>query len=75
MGAVNDAESVNGPEPVNDTEPANGTGPAADTDRPRPAGTGSVIPSQAAEDDPRAWGDRDEDRDAWLHDQRPPHWG
>ncbi|UNK47554.1 DUF4011 domain-containing protein [Arthrobacter sulfonylureivorans] len=34
-----------------------------------------TLPTKATEDDPRAWGDRDEDRDAWLHEQRPPHWG
>jgi hypothetical protein len=35
----------------------------------------SAIPTVAAEDDPRAWGDTGEDRDAWLKEQRPPHWG
>jgi hypothetical protein len=34
-----------------------------------------TLPTKAAEDDPQAWGDRDEDRDAWLREQRPPHWG
>jgi hypothetical protein len=36
-----------------------------------------VLPRRAAEDDPRAWGDRESDRnhDQWLKDQRPPHWG
>ncbi|AUI49588.1 DUF4011 domain-containing protein [Arthrobacter crystallopoietes] len=36
---------------------------------------GSAIPDRAKEDDPRAWGDNREDRDAWLKEQRPPHWG
>ncbi|MFD1212625.1 DUF4011 domain-containing protein [Arthrobacter sp. GCM10027362] len=36
---------------------------------------GSVIPTKAAEDDPRTWGDTHHDRDAWLKEQRPPHWG
>lgn len=35
-----------------------------------------VLPRVAKEDDPRAWGDSDDsDRDQWLKDQRPPHWG
>ncbi|MCG2621736.1 DUF4011 domain-containing protein [Arthrobacter sp. I2-34] len=36
---------------------------------------GSAIPSVAAEDDPQSWGDSRENRDAWLKEQRPPHWG
>ncbi|MET1036034.1 MAG: DUF4011 domain-containing protein [Arthrobacter sp.] len=38
------------------------------------ASAGGVIPSTAAEDEPRAWGDAPEDRDSWLREQRPPHW-
>ncbi|GLB67059.1 DUF4011 domain-containing protein [Arthrobacter mangrovi] len=34
-----------------------------------------AIPAKAAEDDPRSWGEREQDRDAWLKEQRPPHWG
>lgn len=30
---------------------------------------------KAAEDEPASWGDRAEDRDSWLKEQRPPHWG
>lgn len=43
---------------------------AAESDAP-------LIPQRAAEDDPRSWGDResDQDRDQWLKEQRPPHWG
>jgi hypothetical protein len=33
-----------------------------------------AIPAKAAEDDPRSWGEREPDRDAWLKEQRPPHW-
>jgi hypothetical protein len=39
------------------------------------AGAQGILPKTAAEDDPRAWGDRDEDHDAWLKEQKPPHWG
>ncbi|MET3809573.1 hypothetical protein ABIB14_000666 [Arthrobacter sp. UYEF3] len=47
-------------------------GPAA-----RAAGPGGVLPNKAAEDDPRRWGDRtgSYDHDAWLQEQKPPHWG
>ncbi|NUS37324.1 MAG: AAA family ATPase, partial [Pseudarthrobacter sp.] len=50
----------------------------------KPAGTtspadvrapGGILPTKAAEDDARSWGDRDEDHDAWLKEQKPPHWG
>ncbi|GAA3697671.1 hypothetical protein GCM10022377_08220 [Zhihengliuella alba] len=34
-----------------------------------------VIPKAAGEDDPRSWGETAEDRDSWLQEQRPPHWG
>ncbi len=39
-----------------------------------PAG---VLPNKAAEDDPRRWGDQpgSYDHDAWLQEQKPPHWG
>jgi hypothetical protein len=35
-----------------------------------------VVPKRAAEDDPRAWGDAESgnDHDAWLREQKPPHW-
>ncbi|HSU48812.1 MAG TPA: DUF4011 domain-containing protein [Arthrobacter sp.] len=38
-------------------------------------GAEEVLPSKAAEDDARSWGERDEDHDAWLKEQKPPHWG
>jgi hypothetical protein len=36
-----------------------------------------VLPNKAAEDDPRRWGDQPDnyDHDAWLQEQKPPHWG
>jgi hypothetical protein len=38
---------------------------------------GGAVPNKASEDDPRAWGDAesDNDHDAWLKEQKPPHWG
>ena len=40
-----------------------------------PAGTANpVLDQQAAEDDPRRWGDADDDLGDWLKSQRPPHW-
>ncbi|HET6270021.1 MAG TPA: AAA family ATPase, partial [Arthrobacter sp.] len=37
----------------------------------------AVLPNKAAEDDPRRWGDQPSgyDHDAWLQEQKPPHWG
>jgi len=35
-----------------------------------------ILPKVAAEDEPRSWGDDGGyDHDAWLKEQRPPHWG
>ena len=34
-----------------------------------------IIPTTAAEDEPRAWGDAEDHHDQWLQEQRPPHWG
>lgn len=36
-----------------------------------------VVPTRSAEDDPRSWGDAESgnDHDAWLKEQKPPHWG
>ncbi|MDR6505424.1 hypothetical protein J2805_001106 [Arthrobacter oryzae] len=59
-------------------------GPSADEAAPdrslRTAGAAvpaGVLPNKAAEDDPKRWGDHssDYDHDAWLQEQKPPHWG
>ncbi|MEE2521242.1 AAA family ATPase [Pseudarthrobacter sp. J75] len=55
-------------------------GPAGESSsrelRREPVHAASVIPNKAAEDDPRRWGDTsDHDHDAWLREQKPPHWG
>lgn len=47
---------------------------------PQTAGAGvpsGVLPNKASEDDPKRWGDQgsDYDHDAWLQEQKPPHWG
>ncbi|WP_427171932.1 AAA family ATPase [Arthrobacter sp. 92] len=36
-----------------------------------------VLPNKASEDDPKRWGDHasEYDHDAWLQEQKPPHWG
>lgn len=35
-----------------------------------------ILPKKASEDDPLRWGDEPGyDHDAWLKEQRPPHWG
>jgi len=35
-----------------------------------------ILPKVASEDEPRNWGDDGGyDHDAWLKEQRPPHWG
>ncbi len=55
-----------------DTED-NGQAPAPED---QPAGVADILPNKAAEDDPRNWGDdADNDHDAWLKENKPPHWG
>ena len=64
-----------------DAEPAPDAPAAAESEAPqaaKPSVTpGGAVPKKAAEDDPRAWGDRESetDHDAWLREQKPPHWG
>jgi hypothetical protein len=39
-------------------------------------GNTGILPDKASEDDPRRWGDApDGEHDAWLKEQKPPHWG
>lgn len=33
-----------------------------------------VFSERAAEDDPRRWGDSEDDLGEWMKSQRPPHW-
>lgn len=43
--------------------------------RRKPSAEG-IVPKVASEDEPRSWGDDGGyDHDAWLKEQRPPHWG
>lgn len=56
---------------------AGATADAAPATAPTPAKPGDkrpVLDQQAAEDDPRRWGDGDDDLGDWLKSQRPPHW-
>jgi hypothetical protein len=54
--------------------PVNGAEAAAEPDAAQ-IGTSGVVPNKASEDDPRRWGDvPDADHDAWLKEQKPPHW-
>jgi hypothetical protein len=33
-----------------------------------------VLPEQTSDDTDRGWGERTEEHDDWLREQRPPHW-
>jgi hypothetical protein len=58
---------------TNNSPAGEGQVPAPDAARTVAAG---VLPNKASEDDPRGWGDGpDEGHDAWLKEQKPPHWG
>lgn len=63
-GAANEAE---GAKPVRRSRGGNRRASS-----PAPSNT---VPVKAKEDDPRVWGDEPEDRESWLREQRPPHWG
>ncbi len=42
----------------------------------RKTGSEGILPKVASEDEPRTWGDESGyDHDAWLKEQKPPHWG
>ncbi len=43
--------------------------PATPSKQPDP-----VLEQRAAEDDPRRWGDSENDLGEWMKSQRPPHW-
>ncbi|MDQ0094586.1 hypothetical protein [Paeniglutamicibacter psychrophenolicus] len=55
-------------------EAAPGTRPATPAKQPEAPATGPVLEQRAADDDPRRWGDADEDLGDWMKSQRPPHW-
>jgi len=66
------------PMPEDDQDPGADSTPGAPGTTPGPdSGSDAepVIPTTAGEDDPRSWGDTPDDHDAWLREQRPPHWG
>ncbi|GAA1872075.1 hypothetical protein GCM10009715_18670 [Paeniglutamicibacter psychrophenolicus] len=54
--------------------PEAGTRPPKPAKKPGPAKTGPVLEQRATEDDPRRWGDADDDLGDWMKAQRPPHW-
>ncbi|MDR6413680.1 hypothetical protein J2808_000396 [Pseudarthrobacter sulfonivorans] len=59
----------------NDQPDTEGTGQAP-APEDQQAGAADILPNKAAEDDPRNWGDdADNDHDAWLKENKPPHWG
>lgn len=72
-GAVNDGSRK---DKAADAAPSKTPGPVEKTPGPAKK-TAGVVPNKASEDDPRAWGDSgaDHDHDAWLKEQKPPHWG
>lgn len=54
-----------------------GTARVSDDDRPvdRSDDGLSVLPEQTVDDTDRGWGEHSGGNDAWLLEQRPPHWG
>ena len=79
--AMDAAEAVKGSAPQADAAQQGGQPRVAPPVRKRgnrragSPGPAGLLPGKAKEDDPRVWGDSPEDRDSWLLEQRPPHWG
>ncbi|MDQ0031055.1 hypothetical protein [Arthrobacter bambusae] len=68
----NSADAVDADTGLDEQEKTEEMEPGAER---KPAGEG-ILPKRASEDDPRRWGDESGyDHDAWLKEQRPPHWG
>ena len=79
---ANEGHATSGPEPKPGRLGADGPDQEAATETSRPSEAQAnvpegVLPNKAAEDDPRRWGDQPDnyDHDAWLQEQKPPHWG
>lgn len=77
-GASAPTEAPSGTKPGGSKKPENdeGTGIAGASPQKEPSGgkTDPILEQRADDDDPRRWGDRDEDLGDWLKSQRPPHW-
>ena len=87
-GALSDGHNDDGASPKT-PDPKKAPGPNGKTTSPEektarqakkasgPVKSAGVVPNKASEDDPRAWGDSGADNvhDAWLKEQKPPHWG
>lgn len=43
-------------------------------DKQRSSDDGPVLPDSTRDDTDAGWGERPADGDAWLREQRPPHW-
>lgn len=77
-----------GPSGGADAEPGTATAPGDSDEKSRTADapapkkrtaanakkSNADLDQTAAEDDPRRWGDADDDLGDWLKSQRPPHW-
>jgi hypothetical protein len=76
-GAVNDGSRKGSGSRKEDAPGAVKQTPGPREKTPSPVKPAGAVPNKASEDDPRAWGDSgsDNDHDAWLREQKPPHWG
>ncbi|RAX47352.1 hypothetical protein DQ353_18835 [Arthrobacter sp. AQ5-05] len=75
-GPTTDGAPDGAPGGVPDGQPqaASGTRTPKPARKTRPPKTGPVLEQRATEDDPRRWGDADDDLGDWMKAQRPPHW-
>lgn len=74
--ALGEYLNLSGPDEDDMTNPASGAQKPSGRRAQKPTlFTDPVLPQTAGEDDPRSWGESGGDRDDWLKEQRPPHWG
>ncbi|MBG0741335.1 AAA family ATPase [Paeniglutamicibacter antarcticus] len=79
MGSASEKDNGFAPGSASEKDNDSATEPQARAEAAEPAPSKEaepLLPTVAAKDDPRAWGDKTEEgHDDWLKEQRPPHWG
>lgn len=61
-------------QPEASPEPGAETGTALVNKTEHQENVDPVLEQRAADEDPRRWGDGDDDLGDWMKSQRPPHW-
>lgn len=73
-GAGRPGSGVTDQQPEALVETCPGAGPGLAKKKEGHGTVEAVLEQRAADDDPRRWGDAEEDLGDWMKSQRPPHW-